>query len=161
MFLNTASATHRPRKSLDPGRRARTVASATTATLINQARRIRVGHVSFVLGLALAMAAAVSLGAFESGAAPARPQVSHQATHGVAVSKVWDAPVNFVLIDSQDEANALLAESYYLQTEAFGSVALPTVRVIGSAEDDQQFQDELDWIGFEGVDYRVTDLRAK
>jgi hypothetical protein len=128
--------------------------------LIEKAGHARVGHLSFVLGIMLAVAAATSLGAFDSGASPTRPQGAQSATHAIAVSKIPAAPIYFVLVDSHDEANQLLAEAYHLQTGASGSVTLPTVRVIGSAEDDQQLQDELSTMTYHGVDYRVTDLRA-
>ena len=161
MFLNTTLTTHTTRKSFNPRRMAQTALSTAASTLVEQTRRLRIGHLSFVLGLTVAVTAAVSLGAFESGASPARPQDARQATRGIAVSKVLAGPIYFVLADSQDEANQLLAEAYYLQTEASGSVALPTVRVIGSAEDDQHLQDELSTMTYHGVAYRITDLRAK
>ncbi len=87
MFLNTTSTTHPARKSLDPRRTARASRLGGEGGLIEQARRIRVGHISLVLGITVAVAAAASLGALQvryfaapSTALPAR------CLNGIAVS---------------------------------------------------------------------------
>jgi hypothetical protein len=160
MFLSTSATTHPTPKGLNPRRKLGTFASAARATLI-QARRIRAGHVTFVLGLTLAVTAAVSLGAFESGASPARPQDARSATHSLTVRNIPAAPVHIVLVNAQDEANQLLAEAYHLQTEAFASVALPSVRIIGNTSQEEQLQDELSMMFYSGVAYRIADLRTK
>src|SRR5688572_29054925 len=100
MILNNATAAHPAPGSLEPRRRARTIASAATMGLIEKAGHARVGHLSFVLGIMLAVAAATSLGAFDSGASPTRPQGAQSATHAIAVSKIPAAPIYFVLVDS-------------------------------------------------------------
>jgi len=159
MFLNVRAPTHPARRSLDATRMARTLTSAAKTALVEQTRRIRLGHASFVLGLTLAVASAVSLGAFEPSASPARTQGAHEATHNLDVSSIHAAPLYVVLVDSQDKAKRLIAESPNLQLEASGSIALPVVRVITGSEDEHLLQDELAMIAYDGVDYRVTDLR--
>jgi len=160
MFLNTSATNQPSRKGLNPRRMARTVASAATSTLVEQARRLRFGHASFLLGLTIAVAAAASLGAFESGASRVRPQDSRPTTRGITVSKIAAAPLNIVIVDSQAEANLLLAEAYHLHTEGWGSVALPTVRVITSTVDEHLLHDEVSMMVYHEVTYRITDLRA-
>jgi hypothetical protein len=161
MFLNTTSTTHPAPGSLGPRRTPGAVASSAAAMLAEQARRIRAGHLSFVLGLTVAVAAVVSLGALEADTSPRLQARAPEIINGIDVSWIPAAPVYIVLVDSQDEANQLLAETYHLQTEASGSVSLPTIRVIGSAEDDQHLQDELSTMTYHGVAYRIKDLQAK
>src|SRR5687768_8823821 len=127
MFLNNATTAHPVPGSLGPRRTARTIASAATMGVIDQARRIRVGHLSFVLGITLAVAAVTSLGAFDSGASPRLQTRAPEMINGIDVSTMPAAPIYIALVGTEDEANRLLAESYYLQTAASGSgsVILP------------------------------------